>query len=74
MVILPFFLIFDFIFQRLSVSAETENLSESSAVIRKHKVSQACLTRGRIKLIALEKRQMLDITVWESGQRAQQDL
>lgn len=60
--------------QRLSDSAQTENLPEPSAVVRKHKVSQACLTRGRIKLTALEKREMLDITVWESGQRAQQDL
>lgn len=67
-------LIFYFIFQRLSDSAETTNLPESSAVIRKYKVNQACLNRGRIKLTALEKRQMLDITVWESGQRAQQDL
>lgn len=69
-----FYFFFHFIFQRLSDSAGTENLPESSAVFRKYKVSQACITRGRIKPTALEKRQMLDITVWESGQRAQQDL
>lgn len=46
-------------FQRSSDSAETEILPESSAVMRRYKVSQTCLTHTRIKLTALEKRQML---------------
>lgn len=50
-----FFFIFYFIFQRLSDSAGTENLPESSSVIKKYKVSQACLIHSRIKLTAFRK-------------------
>lgn len=43
-------------------------------MVRKFKVSQACLSSCRIKLTVLEQRQMLDLTVWEPGQRAHWDL